>query len=133
MLKDITFGQYFPAQSVIHSMDARVKMVLVIALIVFIFLTGNVISLMIMTAAVFAVIGASHIPLRVYLKCLKPIIPIIILTSILNALYVSGGIVLVDFGCYHYNAGTDDRGVYVGTHRTTNPGQFPVDLYYVAY
>ena len=97
MLKDITFGQYFPAQSVIHSMDARVKMVLVIALIVFIFLTGNVISLMIMTAAVFAVIGASHIPLRVYLKCLKPIIPIIILTSILNALYVSGGIVLVDF------------------------------------
>ena len=97
MLRDITFGQYFPADSPVHSMDARAKILMVIALIVFIFLSGNAVSLLLMGVSIAGAILLSRIPVKVYLKCLKPIIPIIILTSVLNAIYVQGGTVLVEF------------------------------------
>ena len=46
MLKDITFGQYFESRSVLHRADPRVKILLMILLIVFVFLSGNMYSLL---------------------------------------------------------------------------------------
>ena len=97
MLRDITFGQYFPAKSVLHAMDARVKLVLTVAMIVLLFVAGNAVSILLTLASVVALMAASRIPARMYLKSLKPIIPIIILTSLLNALYIQGGAELFSF------------------------------------
>ena len=97
MLNDITFGQFYPAKSLVHKMDPRFKMVLTVAFIVFTFVSQNAVSLIITGIALGLFIFATRIPVKMFLKTLKPIIPIIILTSILNALYVSGGDVLVSF------------------------------------
>lgn len=97
MLKDITFGQYFPAKSLLHSMDARVKLVLTTAMLVLLFVAGNTVSILLTMASVLALVAVSHIPVRLYLKSLKPILPIVILTSLLNALYIQGGVELFSF------------------------------------
>ena len=98
MLKDITFGQYFPARSVLHAMDARVKLVLVTAMIVLLFVAGNAVAMLITLASVVVLMLAlRRTGSGCYLKSLKPILPIIILTSLLNALYVQGGTELFSF------------------------------------
>ncbi len=97
MLKEITFGQYFPADSVLHRMDARVKLVLSVAMIVLLFVANDALALAVTSVAVLALVFLSKIPLKLYLKSLKPILPIIILTSLLNAFYVQGGRELFSF------------------------------------
>lgn len=97
MIKDITFGQFFPGKSVIHRIDPRMKLVLLVAFIVFIFLCNNAVSLAVMGVFTLAVIFLSGVPFSLYLKNLKAILIIIILTSILNAFYVDTGRVLIDF------------------------------------
>lgn len=94
MLKDITFGQYLPTNSVIHQADPRTKLLLLLALIVIIFLAGNAWTMLLLAVAVLGMLAVSKIPLKMYLKNLKSILPIILFTSVLNALYVSTGTVL---------------------------------------
>ncbi len=90
MLKDITIGQYYPAFSVIHAMDPRVKFLMMIGFIVVIFLAWNIAALGLVLVFCLAVLFLSRVPVKVYLKSLKPIIPIIIFTAVLNALYIDG-------------------------------------------
>ena len=71
MLKDITFGQYFESNSVIHRIDPRVKIVLMIVAIVFIFVSQNWFSLLFSTAFVLFTIIVSKVPLKMYLKNMK--------------------------------------------------------------
>ena len=49
MVRDITLGQYLPGKSVIHRLDARAKILMLLAMIVFIFVAGNFVSLSLMT------------------------------------------------------------------------------------
>ncbi|MBR4555031.1 MAG: energy-coupling factor transporter transmembrane protein EcfT [Ruminococcus sp.] len=94
MLKDITIGQYFPGKSPIHRMDSRVKLVLTIAFIVMLFLAGNIYSLIV---GIIFTIGSyliSSIPFRMILKSVKPIVPIIVFTSLLNLFFIRSGVVL---------------------------------------
>ena len=90
MTRDIALGQFIPGKGVIHRMDARVKILLLIAFIVLIFCTFNFVSLGVITASVAAVILLSDIPVKMYLKSLKVIIVIIVITSLLNVFYGSG-------------------------------------------
>lgn len=90
MLKDITIGQYFPGQSVVHRMDPRVKLVLTVAYVVLLFLAQNPIALGVAASILFIVYPLSKIPARMILKSLKPIIPIVILTASLNMLFLEG-------------------------------------------
>ena len=100
MLKDITFGQYYDSASVIHKMDPRIKIVLMILLIVFIFISGNAFSLGLMTFGVVAILFTSKIPLKLFLKNIKAILPVLILTGVINLFYGDGSDakVLFDFG-----------------------------------
>ncbi len=97
MLKDITFGQYYDSKSVIHKADPRLKIVLMIALIVFIFVAGNFYSLGLASAFVIFVLLITKIPVKMYLKNIKAILPILIFTAIINLFYGEGGKVLVEF------------------------------------
>lgn len=95
MLKDITFGQYFEAPSLIHRIDPRIKIILLIAQLVFIFVADNFYSLAV--ALLFTVISIllSKVPIKMYLKNLKAILPIIIFTAVINLFYGGGNTVLL--------------------------------------
>ncbi len=90
MIKDITIGQYFPGNSVIHRLDSRVKILLDILYLVIIFTaqsyTGILISVLFM---VFCYI-ISGIKLVMILKSIKPILPLMIFTGILNLFFIKG-------------------------------------------
>ncbi len=94
MIKNFTLGQYYNADSVIHKMDPRFKLVQIIALIVFVFLAPNFIGIGILAAVILFVLFLSMVPFTMYIRNLKPIIAIIVLTALLNIFYVSDGNVL---------------------------------------
>lgn len=89
-MRDITLGQYFPADSVLHRLDPRVKILSLIAYIVIVFCTFNYYSLLLVTASVLGIVLLSKVPLRMYLKSLKVIIIIVVITSLLNLFYGTG-------------------------------------------
>ena len=90
MLKDITIGQYFPGKSVVHRLDPRFKIVITAIFIVSLFCAENFLGLFI--SCIFMLISflISQIPLKLMLKSIKPIIPIIIFTTVLNLFFLDG-------------------------------------------
>ena len=97
MLKDITFGQYFEGNSALHRADPRIKIVSMIWLIVFIFVSGNFYSLLLSSFFVLSVLLLSRIKFKMYLKNLKAILPVLIFTALINVFYSETGTVLIDF------------------------------------
>lgn len=90
MIRDITLGQYFPGESVIHRMDPRMKIILTIAYMVMLFTAFNFYGIAVASVFMIVVAGVSRIPLRLVLRGVRPIIPIILLTSLINACYIPG-------------------------------------------
>ena len=90
MLRDITIGQYFPGESVIHRMDPRMKIVLTLAYIVMLFVAANALGLAVGVVFLALCYLVSRIPARMILRSLRPVVPIIIFTSVLNMLFVDG-------------------------------------------
>lgn len=90
MVRDVSFGQYFPTKSVLHRLDPRGKILMFIAYIVIIFCTFNYVSLGITAAFTLAFLVLSKISPKFYFKSLKVILIIVILTSLLNLFYGSG-------------------------------------------
>lgn len=97
MLDDFTFGQFFPMNSVIHAIDARVKLVLTVYFLVLIFCAKNFASLCLLAVFILMILLLSKIPLRMYLKNLKFILPIILITAVINLFYISGGNLIFEF------------------------------------
>ena len=90
MLKDITIGQFFPGTSFIHKMDPRMKLVAVLLYIIMLFVASHPLSLIVGVALLAVMYAVSKIPAAMVLKSLKPVIPIIIFTSVLNVFFISG-------------------------------------------
>ena len=92
MIRDITIGQYFPGHSPIHRLDPRVKIVLSLGYIILLFVAKNIPALL--TGVAFALICylISRVPLKMILKSLKPIVPIVVFTAVLNMLFVEGDV-----------------------------------------
>lgn len=84
MLSDVTIGQYLPGDSPIHKLDPRAKIVISLLLMISIFLCRNYISLGICIALAFGICFASKIKPKVILKGIKPIIVIVIFTTVIN-------------------------------------------------
>ncbi|MBQ4339011.1 MAG: energy-coupling factor transporter transmembrane protein EcfT [Clostridia bacterium] len=91
MISDITIGQYYSGNSVLHRMDARMKLILTFASIVAIFLCKNFFSLGLMVIFTVAATLLSCVPAKMVIKSLKPIIVILIFTAVLNIFYTTGG------------------------------------------
>lgn len=115
MIKDITLGQYLPAESVIHRLDPRIKIILTVALIVLVFCCQNFASLLLFAFFVFATMAATKIRISMYLKSIKALIPIIIFTSILNAIYSTTGVVLFSFWKITITTGGIERAVFMSS------------------
>ena len=90
MLSDVTFGQYYPASSVIHRMDPRIKLLLTLFYIVAVFIPQNWFGLAAAVAFLLVALLLSRLPIRLTLRTLKTVLPIVIFTSLLNIFYVDG-------------------------------------------
>ncbi len=97
MLKDITLGQYFPGKSVIHRLDPRTKLLILVLYIVALFLAVNWISYGLMLAFLITCIAISRIPAKSFVKGMKPLIFILVFTGVLNLFFTQGETVLVSF------------------------------------
>ncbi len=113
MLKDITFGQYYDAPSVVHKCDPRVKILLMIAFIVLIFVSQNMISLTFSCVAVFFVLILSRVPLKLFLKNLKAIWVVLLFTAVINLFYSNTGKVLISFWIIEITSGGVYRAVFM--------------------
>lgn len=100
MLKDITIGQYFPGKSVLHRLDPRMKILLTVGYIVMLFTVSNPLGLCVGILFLIFAYAISGIPPRMITKSLKPVIPIIILTTVLNMFFVKGD-PLFDWWIFH--------------------------------
>lgn len=96
MIKDITIGQYFPFNSVIHRLDPRTKLLFTVVFIIMVFASNNFVSLFFNFLLSAVVIGLSKIPVKTVVKGLRPILLVVIITSVLQIAYVKTGIVLID-------------------------------------
>ena len=90
MLRDITIGQHFPGNSVVHRFDPRLKLVLTVAYIVLLFAASNPLGLTLTILFLGVMYKVAKIPVKMSGKSLKPILPIVLFTAVLNLFFVSG-------------------------------------------
>lgn len=89
-LKDVTLGQYFPGNSLIHRLDPRSKLIFTVLYIVVIFLCKQLVSYGLVLATLLVLIGISGVKPKVFLKGMKPVVFIVVFTAILNLFYTDG-------------------------------------------
>lgn len=91
MLKNITMGQYYPVDSLVHRLDPRVKIVLTIAFIVAVFMVHSLVGYALVLGFVYLVSRLSNVPFKMLTKGLKPLRFILILTFVLNLFFTGDG------------------------------------------
>ena len=112
-MKGFAFGQYYPANSVLHRMDPRAKVICAVAYIVASFLCKNTFSFLLLILSALALILISRIPLRIVLRSVRALIFIMAFSAVLNIFWfldtTECAVPLVDFwvikiyakGIYH--------------------------------
>ena len=90
MISDITLGQFFPGESVIHRLDPRTKIILAIFFIVSVFLASTPIAFLTLILFTVTVIAVSKISFKVILKGIKPIVIVLIFTAVINVFLTKG-------------------------------------------
>lgn len=93
MLRDITLGQYYPADSVIHKLDPRTKLFATLLFIISVFSFDGIVGFIVMTAFLFGVIALSKVPLAFMLRGLKAIMILLVIAGLFN-LFLTPGQVL---------------------------------------
>lgn len=93
-MKDLTFGQYYPSDSVVHRMDARVKILLMILYIAAIFFISSYFGYAVTLVFILAFSLVSKVPITKILKSVKRITVILVITALLNLFFVKTGKVI---------------------------------------
>lgn len=97
-LKDITLGQYFPGNTLLHRLDPRTKLLFTVAYIVALFLAKHVVGYAVLFVLLAVLIAVSKVGIKSILRGMKPILIIVIITGLLNLFYTRGeGAPLVSF------------------------------------
>lgn len=89
-MKSIALGQYYPANSILHKLDPRIKILLTILYIVCSFLCKNILSFAVLLLSAILLILLGKIPLKIVLRGLRPVLIILIFTAILNIFWTKG-------------------------------------------
>jgi energy-coupling factor transport system permease protein len=90
-MREIAFGQYYPADSPVHRLDPRTKLVLTVAFIVAVFFVMDYSGFILLGAFLLFCIFLSRVPLRLILRSIKTILFLIIFTAVLNLLFNTDG------------------------------------------
>lgn len=96
MLRDITIGQYYPTDSVIHKLDPRVKLFGTFVYVISLFCIKGVVGFFVATLFMASVITMSKVPFKFMVKGLKAIMILMLITAVFN-LFLTPGEVLVSF------------------------------------
>ena len=91
MFRDVTFGQYYPVKSFVHSMDPRTKLILMIVYMFVVFMADSFFSYVYVLLMLALMIGFARLPLKTVVKTVKPVLILVLLTAIINVLFVSDG------------------------------------------
>ena len=94
MLSNITMGQYYPTDSIVHRLDPRVKILLTIAFIVGIFLVHSLWGYALALVFVYFMACLSHVPFKMLMRGLRPLRFILVLTFVLNLFFSGEGTIL---------------------------------------
>ena len=97
MLRDITLGQYYPAESGIHAMDPRTKLFGTLIYIIALFLFNNVLGFLVVTGFLVLAIRSSHVPFSYMVKGLKAIVVLLLIAAVFN-MFLTSGTPLVTIG-----------------------------------
>ncbi|MDD4843474.1 MAG: energy-coupling factor transporter transmembrane component T [Anaerotignum sp.] len=98
MIRDITIGQFYPVDSQIHRLDARVKLTMTFIFIITLFMVNSFIGYFFVVTALLAVIKVSKVPIKFMLKGIKSIMIIIIFTAVINLFMTRGEHILWQWG-----------------------------------
>lgn len=101
MIRDITIGQYYPAKSLIHRLDPRVKIVCTLLFLISLFLQDSVLGYAMATVFLATVIKISKVPLKFIVKGLKAVVILLLFTVVMNLFLTTGGEELVNFWIFH--------------------------------
>ena len=93
MFRDITLGQYYPADSILHKLDPRVKLVATMCYLVSLFLVKNYIGYLIATVFLISMIALSKVPVKFMVRGMKGIMFLLIITMICNLLLTPGEVI----------------------------------------
>ena len=93
-MRDVSFGQYYPAQSFVHKCDPRTKLLFLIAYIVAIFLAKNFYALGVCALVFFVIAAFSGVPFKSLLRSVKGVLFLLFFTAVLNLFFYSGETVL---------------------------------------
>ncbi|MFT8310369.1 MAG: energy-coupling factor transporter transmembrane component T [Sporolactobacillus sp.] len=109
MTRDITVGQFLPGHSLLHRLDPRTKIVLTFVFIIQVFISRSALSLCFLIFVLGFLITCSHVPARKVFRAVRPMIPVIVFTALINIFYVDGDPV------FHYSfIRITDKGLFVG-------------------
>ena len=122
MLRDITLGQYYPADSVVHKLDPRVKLFATLIYIIALFTFRGILGLALITGMLIFMIKISKVPLKFIVKGLKAIVVLLLITAVFNLLFTPGGTQFWDRGPFYITS----TGIMIGSSLmtlTTTPNQ----------
>ena len=93
MLKDITIGQYFPGDSIVHRLDPRIKIIIIGLFIATLFFIDSFFPYIFILLFIGAVIKVANLPLKFIIKGLKPLMFIILITLAINVFLTKGEVI----------------------------------------
>ncbi|MEF9941952.1 MAG: energy-coupling factor transporter transmembrane component T [Lachnospiraceae bacterium] len=114
MIRDITIGQYYPAKSVLHRLDPRVKIMCTFLFLISLFLFKSIPVYAVATLFLIIIIRLSHVPVKFIMKGLKPIIMLLMITVIFNLFLTSGGKILLHVWIFKITEQGMRTAVYMG-------------------
>ncbi len=112
MFREMTLGQYYNVDSVLHRLDARVKLMGTLVFLITLFTLGGFIGLIFATVALGSVVILSKVPLKMYIRGVKPLMPIFLFTVIIH-LFFTQGTVILSFGFLHITKEGCLKAVYI--------------------
>jgi energy-coupling factor transport system permease protein len=118
MLDKMIIGRYVPANSLMHKMDPRAKLLLVFLFVCVVFLANNVVSYGLLAVFTILLISLSKIPLRYLYNGLKPIFFLIVFTFLLHILFTKEGELLFEYGWFEIYEGGLIQGFFISVRFT---------------
>ncbi len=97
MLKNITIGQYYPGETVIHKLDPRIKIIITFMIITALFFINKFFPYVFVTGFILMSIKLSNVPIKYIIKGMKPLLLIIIITFLINT-FMTKGEILYEIG-----------------------------------
>ena len=101
MIRDITLGQFFPGNSLIHRLNPKIKIILALLYIVLVFLAKSLLSYILLVLSAVTLLLISKLPIKPVIKGIRPVLFVILFTAVINIFWTKGELLLVNWYFIH--------------------------------